>query len=150
MGKSVNPKYVNLLQSTFEKYKSLDSPETEDGVGDVGLKEIPLDNCNGKSKTKRKRGSQEGTTSHAIKDNERKHDVSKLLKKSFEKYQNVETVQEQRKSNKSTITDKKMVKNDLKSQHNSDALVNRERKKKGTVASMGEYSSEFAGGGGVL
>ena len=127
MGTNINKKYVHLLQSTFEKYKSLDSPssvETEDR--DEGLKEIPQDNCGVKRKRRHKRDSREGTTAHAIEDNAGKYDVSKLLKKSFEKYQNmenVESVHERKESNK---------KKNLKSQDNSggDALVNRKKKDK--------------------
>ena len=121
MGTSINQKYVNLLQSTFEKYKSLDSPSSvEPEDRDKRLKEIPLDNWKVKRKRRHQLDSQEGTTTHAVKDNAGKHDVSKLLKKSFKKYQNMEK------------ESKKIVKKYLKSQDNSasgsDALVNRKKK----------------------
>jgi len=107
METNVNQKYVNLLQSTFEKYRSLNKlGSVEDNDEDEGVEEIPAPSDNVEIKT----------TSKTVRKNASKYDVRKLLKKSFNKYQNIDKVEpvQVRKASKPAINDEEVVKIDSK------------------------------------
>ena len=90
------------------KKRSFSHSLVEDNDEDEGVEEIPAPSDNVEMKTT--------SMSKTIRKNASKHDVRKLLKKSFDKYQNIDKVEpvQVRKASKPAINDEEVVKIDSK------------------------------------
>ena len=92
MDPGVNQKYVNLLQNTFEKYKSLDS-RRQSSVNDHDKDDKEEETPTAKIieiKTRTKSSKKVGPGYKKMCSSASKLEVTQLLKKSIEKYQNIE------------------------------------------------------------